>query len=304
MPTNYSDQFFVMDPGNPPSSGTSLAVQNFGFVDRNDDGLISVGVGDQVNGRTVTAVYVGDQIRVTMNGVTQWITGVTFYVSGGPAIFTPTDGTILSNATFLSSSWVPNSTQIAVGTLGPPCFTPGTMILTPAGEVPVEDLAPGDLVMTRDDGARPLRWTGRRRVDATGDFAPVRFATGIIGNSRPLLVSPQHRILVTGWQAELACGIAEVFVAAKHLVDGHQITRAPQDSIDYIHLMFDRHQIVTSNGAPTESFFPGDFILEGDRALRAELNALFPALEAMCPPEEWQTARPVARGAELHCLAA
>lgn len=304
MPTNYSDQFFVMDPGNPPSSGTSLAVQNFGFVDRNDDGLISVGVGDQVNGRTVTAVYVGDQIRVTMNGVTQWITGVTFYVSGGPAIFTPTDGTILSNATFRSSTWVPNSTQIAVGTLGPPCFTPGTMILTPAGEVPVEDLAPGDLVMTRDDGARPLRWTGRRRVDATGDFAPVRFAAGTIGNSRPLLVSPQHRILITGWQAELACGIAEVFVAAKHLVDGHQITRAAQDSIDYIHLMFDRHQIVTSNGAPTESFFPGDVILEGDRAIRAELNALFPALEAMCPPEEWQTARPVARGAELRCLAA
>lgn len=304
MPTNYSDQFFVMDPGNPPSSGTFLAVQNFGFVDRNDDGLISVGVGDQVNGRTVTAVYVGDQIRVTMNGVTQWITGVTFYVSGGPAIFTPTDGTILSNATFRSSTWVPNSTQIAVGTLGPPCFTPGTMILTPAGEVPVEDLAPGDLVMTRDDGARPLRWTGRRRVDATGDFAPVRFAKDTIGNSRPLLVSPQHRILITGWQAELACGIAEVFVAAKHLVDGHQITRAAQDSIDYIHLMFDRHQIVTSNGAPTESFFPGDVILEGDRAIRAELNALFPALEAMCPPEEWQTARPVARGAELRCLAA
>lgn len=304
MPTNYSDQFFVMDPGNPPSSGTFLAVQNFGFVDRNDDGLISVGVGDQVNGRTVTAVYVGDQIRVTMNGVTQWITGVTFYVSGGPAIFTPTDGTILSNATFRSSTWVPNSTQIAVGTLGPPCFTPGTMILTPAGEVPVEDLAPGDLVMTRDDGAQPLRWTGRRRVDATGDFAPVRFAAGTIGNSSPLLVSPQHRILITGWQAELACGIAEVFVAAKHLVDGHQITRAAQDSIDYIHLMFDRHQIVTSNGAPTESFFPGDVILEGDRAIRAELNALFPALEAMCPPEEWQTARPVARGAELRCLAA
>lgn len=304
MPTNYSDQFFVMDPGNPPSSGTFLAVQNFGFVDRNDDGLISVGVGDQVNGRTVTAVYVGDQIRVTMNGVTQWITGVTFYVSGGPAIFTPTDGTILSNATFRSSTWVPNSTQIAVGTLGPPCFTPGTMILTPAGEVPVEDLAPGDLVMTRDDGAQPLRWTGRRRVDATGDFAPVRFAAGTIGNSSPLLVSPQHRILITGWQAELACGIAEVFVAAKHLVDGHQITRAAQDSIDYIHLMFDRHQIVTSNGAPTESFFPGDVILEGDRAIRAELNALFPALEAMCPPEEWRTARPVARGAELRCLAA
>lgn len=304
MPTNYSDQFFVMDPGNPPAYNASLTVQNYGFVDQNDDGLISVGVGDQVNGRTVTAVYVGDRIRVVMNGVTQWITGVTFYVSGGPAIFTPTDGTILSNARFRSSEWVPNSTQIAVGTLGPPCFTPGTMILTPTGEVPVEDLAPGDLVLTRDDGAQPLRWTGRCRVDATGDFAPVRFATGTIGNSRPLLVSPQHRILITGWQAELACGIAEVFVAAKHLVDGHRITRAPQDSIDYIHLMFDRHQIVTSNGAPTESFFPGDVILEGDRALRAELNALFPALEAMCPPEEWQTVRPVARGAELRCLAA
>ena len=304
MPTSYTDQFFIIDPGNPPPRGTTLTVQNYGLLDQNDDGLISVGVGDQVNGLTVTSVWFGDQIRVVMDGTLQWITGVTFYLSGGQAIFTPTDGTILSTATYRSSNYVSTSTQVPVSALGPPCFTPGTMILTPAGEVPVEDLAPGDLVMTRDDGARPLRWTGRRRVDATGDFAPVHFATGIIGNSRPLLVSPQHRILVTGWQAELACGIAEVFVAAKHLVDGHQITRAPQDSIDYIHLMFDRHQIVTSNGAPTESFFPGDVILDGDRAIRAELNALFPLLEALCPPEEWQTARPVARGAELHCLAA
>lgn len=304
MPATYIDQFFVMDPANPPSGGSTLTVQKYNLIDQNDDNLISAGVGDQVNGQTVTAVYVGDRIRINMNGVNQWVTGVTFYVSGGPAIFTPTDGTILSDATFIRSTYVNPNTQIDVGSLGPPCFTPGTAILTPGGEIAVEKLKVGDYVITKDDGARPVRWIGKRRVDGTGDFAPVRFATGAIGNTQPLLVSPQHRILVSGWQAQMACGVDEVLVAAKHLVDGRRITRAPQVSIEYIHLLFDRHQIITSAGAETESFFPGDTILSGDRAIRAELCALFPVLGSMSPPETWQTVRPVARGPELRCLAA
>lgn len=304
MPATYIDQFFIIDPANPPSRGATLTVQKYNLTDQNDDDLISTGVGDLVNGQTVTAVYVGDRIRINMNGVNQWVTGVTFYVSGGPAIFTPTDGTILSDATFIRSTYVTSSTQFDVGNLGPPCFTPGTMILTPLGEVSVEKLTAGDLVITKDDGPQTIRWIGKRCVNGTREFAPVRFDTGAIGNARPLLVSPQHRILVTGWRAQMLCGTDEVLVAAKHLVDGRQITRAPQISVEYIHLMFDRHQIVTSDGAETESFFPGDMMMSGDPGIRAELFALFPDLQTMRTPDVWQTVRPVARGAEVWCLAA
>jgi Ca2+-binding RTX toxin-like protein len=41
---------------------------------------------------------------------------------------------------------------------GIPCFTTGTMIRTPHGDVRIEELAIGDLVCTLDNGPQPLRW--------------------------------------------------------------------------------------------------------------------------------------------------
>ena len=70
------------------------------------------------------------------------------------------------------------------------CFAAGTRILTPRGEVEVERIAPGDLVLTRDHGLRPVRWTGSRRVDGRGAMAPVRIEAGALGNARALRVSP------------------------------------------------------------------------------------------------------------------
>ena len=77
-----------------------------------------------------------------------------------------------------------------------PCFVAGTLIRTPSGDVPVESLTPGDLVMTHDDGAQPLRWIGRRSVPATGAFAPVRIRAGTFGPHGALMLSPQHRVLM------------------------------------------------------------------------------------------------------------
>ncbi len=304
MATTYIDQFFVMDPGNPPAYGTALSVAKYNIVDQNDDNWVSTGVGDTVDGLTVTSVWVGDKITVMMGGVSKTITGVTFYRSGGAAVFTPTDGTVLDNATFVSSTYVTSSTQTPVGNFGPPCLVAGTMVLTPEGEKPVEMLRLGDRVMTRDCGAQPIRWIGARSVVGNAEFAPVRFAPGAIGNTRALHVSPQHRILMTGWRAELYCGTSEVLVAAGHLLNGRNVTRAHCAEVSYFHLMFDSHQIIESDGAATESFFPGDAILAGDREIRAELNALFPELRCEVPPEDWQTARPVARGAAMRCLVA
>lgn len=304
MPTTYIDQFFVMDPGNPPANGTALSVVKYNIIDQNNDNWVSTGVGDMVDGLTVSSVWVGDTITVVMGGVTQTITGVTFYRTGGAAVFTPTDGTVLDNATFVSSTFVNSSTQTPISSFGPPCLVAGTMVLTPEGEKPVEWLRVGDRVMTRDGGAQPIRWIGARDVAGNADFAPIRFAPGAIGNTRALHVSPQHRILMTGWRAELYCGTSEVLVAAGHLLNGRNVTRAHRAEVSYFHLMFDSHQIIQSDGAETESFFPGDAILAGDRAIRAELNALFPKLHCELPPEDWQTARPVARGAAMRCLVA
>jgi hypothetical protein len=168
-----------------------------------------------------------------------------------------------------------------------PCFTPGTRIATDRGPVPVEDLRVGMLILTRDGGLRPLRWIGRNDLDAA-DLArqpalvPVCIAQGALGSGMPdrdLLVSPQHRVLITGPRADLLFAEHEVLVAALHLVGQPGITRSTVLTVSYLHLLFDRHEIVLSDGAWTESFQPGDRTLAAmDEGQRHELALLFPAL--------------------------
>ncbi|MEO0664722.1 MAG: Hint domain-containing protein [Pseudomonadota bacterium] len=195
----------------------------------------------------------------------------------------------LSDVTFDSGSTESGTITLTNGTIvtftnieNIICFTPGTEIATPFGPRRIEDLRRGDLVLTRDNGPQPIRWIGARTVPAAGDFAPVELLPSALeGATAPLLVSPQHRMLFSGYRAELLFGESEVLVAAKHLVDGHAVRFAPRATVTYMHMMFDRHEVVLANGAATESFFAGD---EGLGALtdasREELFAIFPELRS------------------------
>lgn len=163
-----------------------------------------------------------------------------------------------------------------------PCFVAGTLIRTPEGEVPVEMLMPGMMVDTLDDGPQPLRWIGQRRVAATGALAPIRIRRGAFGNHEELLVSPQHRVLVRDAKAEMLFGEKEVLVAAKDLVDGRSVRRQPGGEVCYVHLLFDRHQILWSGGLATESFLPGPQTTALlDRDVVAEICRIFPELEPL-----------------------
>jgi hypothetical protein len=161
------------------------------------------------------------------------------------------------------------------------CFTAGTLIKTTRGSRRVEDLRVGDYVITQDHGPQPIRWIANRTVFAQGNLAPIEFDIGTIGNDTQLRLSPQHRVLVRGFRAQLYFGESEVLVPAKHLVNGRTIRQAHAHTVSYHHFLFDRHEIVTSNGALTESYQPGDTALPGlaDRA-REELFSVFPSLRA------------------------
>lgn len=184
------------------------------------------------------------------------------------------------------------------------CFARGTRIATPEGTRPVETLAVGELVLTRDDGPQPIRWIGNRAVPGRGALAPVAIAAGTLGNRRRLLVSPQHRLLIGGWRAELLFGQPEVLVAAKHLIDGDRICSVPMARVEYWHMLFDRHQIVEAEGIAAESFYPGQESLSAlDRAVQEELFTLFPELRRM-PGSYGQLARPCLSAAEARSISA
>lgn len=184
------------------------------------------------------------------------------------------------------------------------CFVAGTLIHTSTGLTPVETLFPGDLVLTADHGFRPLRWTARRRVTGQGAAAPVLIAAGTLGNTRDLRLSQQHRIMLSDWRAELLFGAAEVLVAAAHLVNGSTIRLTPCAQVDYVHLMFDQHELVFSEGILTESFHPGAHSLSVlCDATRSEVLTLFPEL-AHQPASFGPSARPSLRAREARALRA
>ncbi|MEO1312336.1 MAG: Hint domain-containing protein [Pseudomonadota bacterium] len=186
------------------------------------------------------------------------------------------------------------------------CLTEGTRVLTEAGLQRVEDLEIGDLVITKDHGAQEVRWIGARaltaaQMRASVQHRPVRISAGALGHGLPerdLLVSPNHRMLLSGWKAEALFGVPAALVAAKDLVNDHSIrVDAAADGVTYVHVLFDRHEIIFAEGAETESFHPhADGLTAVDAAARAELLALFPELEQA--GTEVPTAAPVISGCE------
>lgn len=159
------------------------------------------------------------------------------------------------------------------------CFARGTHILTERGQVKIESLQSGDLVETIDEGLRPIRWIGSSTVAAIGKTAPIEIKAGALGNVRDLRVSPQHRMLLSTWKADVLFGDSDALVAAKHLLNGSTIRRVEGGFVEYFHMLFDTHQIVFAEGAPSESFHPGTVGMGTfEDATREEIFRLFPKL--------------------------
>lgn len=170
------------------------------------------------------------------------------------------------------------------------CFTPGTRLRTEVGDVVIEDLGPGDRVLTRDDGPQQVVWTGQRRMSGARLFAmpdqrPIRIREGALGLYRPdtdLVVSPEHRVIVKGAVANELWGEPEVLVCARDLVSDRLVTvdHSLRETW-YVHLMLERHQVIWANGLEVETFHPGFMGLNHlETGQRNSMLSLFPDLAA------------------------
>lgn len=222
-------------------------------ADHADDGILN-----QSNSTTATG-DTGDTVDYSDN--TQFGTGDSLTIQGASA-----DG----------SSFTIENTGVV-------CFATGTLILTPDGLVPIERLQIGDLITTHDNGPQPLLWSAARRLGprdlaAAPHLKPVEIAVGAFGNDRPLIVSPQHGVLLT-------LDGEEYLARAIHLArlkGGMVRQRNDCKRVTYWHLFFDSHQIVFSNGLPSESFFPGPCALKSlAPEARTGLGRLLPGLAAI-----------------------
>jgi hypothetical protein len=161
------------------------------------------------------------------------------------------------------------------------CYLHGTHIATPSGEIPIEDLAIGDVVLTHSGGAQKIRWIGRRSygsrfVARNPDILPVRIRANALANGVPhhdLWVSPQHAMFIDG-----------VLVPAICLVNGRTILQeqAPM-TVAYLHIELAHHDVILAEGAPSESFEDDDSRMMFHNA--AEFLGLYP--DAACRPARY-----------------
>lgn len=235
----------------------------------------------------------GVRLDVTFSGVTTQTT--TAYTIEGETVSAgavPVGVTIIGDVATLRIVYTngpddSNAGWVGIGDISfdeaiPDCFVRGTMIETDRGEIAIEALSTGDLVRTADNGFQPIHWIGSISVKAKGSKAPILFRKGAIGNTRDLLLSPAHRVVLNAWQAEVLFGTGELLASAKSLVNDSTIVRqVADDRVEYFHILFENHEIVFSNGAATESYHPGNAVEAGTMAQEArnEIFSLFPELE-------------------------
>lgn len=169
-----------------------------------------------------------------------------------------------------------------------PCLTFGTKVATDQGAVCIENLQPGDRIITDRGLARPLVQIVRQHITARDlrrnpKLYPVRIRTGALGQGLPnrdLLVSRQHRMLVS------SAIVKRMFDCPGVLVSAIKLTELPGIYVDtevehvtYFHLVFSEHEVIFADGAPTESLLLGDEALKSlPIAVVEELMVLFPSL--------------------------
>ncbi len=252
---------------------------------------------------------VEDRVNLASSGIETWA-DVQAHLSAdfdGTALLTLDDGSTLR----FEGLTVADLTEDNFILPQPPvCFAAGTLILTPGGEVPVECLQPGDLVLTLDHGPQPLLWVGRRTTTfghGNHRHQPVRIAAGAMGHGLPyrdLMVSPQHRLLVAGPDGKrfAAGGLAK----AKGLCGKPGIGQnSACTSVEYLQLLLPRHGIVLANGVPAETFLPRAFALASLSAADcAVLCALIPGLADDPDTAYGPPARPILSMQQLATLPA
>ncbi|SDW88027.1 Hint domain-containing protein [Celeribacter indicus] len=168
---------------------------------------------------------------------------------------------------------------------GLPGIGPAVMVETRLGPQPAEWLRPGDLLLTRDHGYRPLLWTGRSATTGPGVVPPLHIPAGSLGTGVPehdLTLSPGHHLLLRGPQVALHFGEEEVLAPARDIATGAgpaaDMPLPPGHAL--CHLLTAEHELLLAEGIWLESLLPDPAALDrfGPAAAAEIAAALGPAL--------------------------
>ncbi|WP_282181522.1 Hint domain-containing protein [Aliiroseovarius marinus] len=284
------DDFVTISAAGTGFSGGRSNVYDMDNTSSNDQFSVDGGAAQTFDGTSIYSATV-----TYIDGTTATITAVVFQDTAGNLYLAPefsanSDQTALEAAAIRSITLDSVAGTRYTGLTGSretwdfvTCFAKGTGILTPKGEIPVEQLVPGDKVCTLDNGVQTIRWVGVREVPAEGNLAPIRIKAGALGQNLPardLWVSRQHRMLC---RSKIA---ARMFDTPEALISANKLTLLSgvrqDDSLDhvtYCHILCDNHEVVFANGAPAETLYLGKYTKKSmsPEALD-EIRMIFPEL--------------------------
>jgi Hint domain len=221
-----------------------------------------------LSGQTITSAY------VIGNTVVALTASATYEFNTSNTTFVPDDVAFFSG----SDVWV----DLVI------CFAAGTRLLTDRGEVAIQNLTQGDMVMTLDGDRhvpQAVKWIGHRRLDLTQHrqpnlAAPVRVLRGALGDNLPtrdLVLSPDHCLFLDG-----------KLIPVKLLINDMTIVQERNARIvHYYHVELNRHAILLAEGAPAESYLD-----TGNRAFFSNAGLavmLHPEFEMNAHLKCWQT---------------
>lgn len=192
---------------------------------------------------------------LTYSGYTVNIRGKDYgiFIDGGTA-YIPYDDTIDDLSDFPTVSGSTSTYQPALTTAAN-CFLTGTLVATPSGQVAIETLQTGDMVLTADGRGVSVRWLAKQTINnipyvLSPKLEPVRIAAGALGENLPetdLIVSADHGMILDG-----------LVVNASAMVNGDSIRFVPLSempaSFTWWHIETEAHDVLLANGAPSESF--------------------------------------------------
>lgn len=168
-------------------------------------------------------------------------------------------------------------------------FVRGTLITTTGGPIAIEDLLPGDRVVTAAQGPMTVLWIGSMTLSVpermTAPCRLTRIMTDAFGAMRPLsdlMVGPGARLLSHPRHLRAQCGSEPVLTPAHAMIDGMQVFEvAPRQPVTLYHICLRQHAIITASGLQSESFHPGAGFERGfSRAKLQHFLSFFPHVEA------------------------
>ena len=182
-------------------------------------------------------------------------TGLSGPAPGGTIALENASGTVVGDIVLSTGTFAANAFMVTPDPNGgidlSVCFVEGTHVQLAAGWRAVEDVQEGDLVVTKGGALKPIKWIGRRRINAQRHAAPetlwpIRITASAIADgvpSRDLFISPDHAIYLDG-----------LLVPAKALVNGRSIVQVRRSHFSYYHIELAEHAVIYAESLPVESY--------------------------------------------------